>query len=72
MTSKKSKTKKKNWIAGAIKKPGALSKTLGVPEEENIPMSKIKKAEKSKSPKTRKRAHLAETLKKMSRKRKKK
>lgn len=72
MAPKKSKTKKKNWIAGAIKKPGALSKTLGVPEEENIPMSAIKKAEKSKNKKTRKRAHLAETLKKVSRKRKKK
>jgi hypothetical protein len=53
----------KKWIAGAIKKPGALHKSLGVPVGEKIPDSKIKKAEKSKSPTLRKRASLAETLK---------
>ena len=58
----------KNWIQGAIKHPGALSKKLGVPEDKNIPMSKIKKAEKSKNPTTRKQAVLAETLKKMNKK----
>ena len=30
-----------NWIAGAIKKPGALHKELGVPEGQKIPVSKI-------------------------------
>jgi hypothetical protein len=60
--------KKKNWIAGAIKHPGALHKTLHVKEGEKIPESKLKKAEKSKNPKTRKRAALAETLKKMHKK----
>jgi len=54
-----------NWIAGAIKKPGALRKTLGVKKGEKIPAAKLKKAEHSKNPKTRKRAILAETLKKM-------
>lgn len=53
-----------NWIEGAIKKPGALRKTLGVKKGEKIPMAKLKKAEKSKNPKTRKRAQLAETLSK--------
>lgn len=57
--------KTKNWIAGAIKKPGALRKTLGVPKGKKIPASKLKKAEHSKNPTTRKRANLAETLKKM-------
>lgn len=57
--------KKKNWIAGAIKHPGALHKTLGVKQGEKIPESKLKKAEHSKNPTTAKRAHLAETLKKM-------
>lgn len=53
------------WIQGAIKHPGALKKTLGVKEGEKIPESKLKKAEHSKNPTTAKRAHLAETLKKM-------
>jgi hypothetical protein len=53
------------WIQSAINKPGALRKTLGVKKGDKIPASKLKKAEKSKNPKTRKRAILAETLKKM-------
>ena len=58
----------KKWIQKAIKHPGALSKKLGVPEKKDIPMSKLKKAEKSKNPTTRKQAVLAETLKKISKK----
>lgn len=54
-----------NWIKDAVKKPGALSKSLGVPEDKNIPMAKIKKAENSDNPKLAKRARLAETLKGM-------
>lgn len=54
---------KKKWIQGAIKKPGALRKSLHVKKGEKIPESKLKKAEHSKNPKTRKRANLAETLK---------
>lgn len=56
---------KKKWIQGAIKKPGALHKALHVKEGEKIPESKLKKAEHSKSPLMRKRASLAETLKKL-------
>lgn len=56
-----------NWIQSAIKKPGSLRKSLGVKEGEKIPSAKLKKAEKSKSPITRKRAVLAETLKKFKR-----
>jgi hypothetical protein len=56
---------KKKWIAGAIKKPGALRKALKVKKGEKIPESKLKKAAKSKSPLMRKRANLAETLSKM-------
>lgn len=55
----------KKWIQKAIKHPGALHKTLGVKKGQKIPASKLKKAEHSKNPTTRKRAHLAETLKKM-------
>lgn len=53
------------WIQAAIKKPGALRKSLHVQSGKNIPESKLKSAEHSKNPLTRKRAHLAETLKKM-------
>jgi hypothetical protein len=59
--------KKSNWINGAIKHPGALHKELGVPEGKKIPMKKIKEAEK-KGGIVAKRAHLAETLKKMNKK----
>lgn len=53
----------KKWIQGAIKKPGALHRDLGVPAGKKIPDSKIKKAEHSKNPTVAKRARLAETLK---------
>lgn len=68
MANKKSD---KNWIQKANIKKGALSKKLGVPEKDDIPMSKLKKAEKSSNPKTRKQAALAITFKKMAKKRKK-
>ena len=55
----------KKWIKGAIKNKGALHKSLGVPEGKKIPEKKLKKAEHSKNPTTRKRAVLAETLKGM-------
>ena len=50
------------WIQKAIKKPGALSKQLGVPEKENIPAGTLRKAAK-KGGKLGKRARLALTLK---------
>jgi len=59
---------KKKWIQEAIKKPGALHKELGVAKGKKIPAAKLKKAEHSKNPTTRKRAVLAETLKKMHKK----
>lgn len=59
---------KKKWIAGAIKHKGALHESLHVPEGKKIPESKIKKAEHSKNPTLKKRAVLAETLKKMHKK----
>lgn len=54
----------KNWIAGAIKKPGALHADLGVPAGKKIPAGKLKAAAK-KSGKVGQRARLAETLKGM-------
>jgi len=52
----------KNWIAGAIKKPGALRKELGVKAGEKIPAKKLTAAAK-KTGKVGQRARLAETLK---------
>jgi len=51
-----------NWIAGAIKHPGALHKELGVPQGKKIPAGKLAAAAK-KGGKEGKRARLAETLK---------
>jgi hypothetical protein len=55
---------KKNWIAGAIKHPGALHRQLNVPEGERIPKEKLDAAAK-KGGKIGKRARLAKTLDKM-------
>ena len=59
---------KKKWIQGAIKHKGALRESLHVKTGEKIPEKKLEKAEHSKNPTTRKRANLAETLKKMHKK----
>lgn len=58
---KKSDSKKKNWIAGAIKKPGALRATLGAKKGQKIPAGKLAAAA-GKGGITGKRAQLAETL----------
>lgn len=50
------------WIAGAIRKPGALHRQLGVPMGEKIPAKKLAAAAQ-KGGKLGKRARLAETLK---------
>lgn len=55
---------KENFIKGAIKKPGALHKELGVPQGEKIPKAKIEAAT-SKGGKLGQRARFAETLSKL-------
>lgn len=55
---------KKNWIAGAIKKPGSLRAALGAKKGEPIPAKKLAAAAK-KPGIMGKRARLAETLKGM-------
>jgi hypothetical protein len=55
----------KNWIQGAIKKPGALHRALGVPEGKKIPAKKLAKAARSDNPTMARRAALAKTLGKM-------
>ena len=52
----------KNWIAGAIGKPGALHKEMGIPQGETIPAGKLAKAA-SAGGLLGKRARLAQTLK---------
>ena len=53
------------WIQKIGMKKGALHKSLGVPEGEKIPQKKLTKASHSKNPTLRRRAVLAETLKKL-------
>jgi len=64
----------KKFIQAMDLKKGALRKTLKTPKGKDIPAAKLAKAAEGKgvSKKTQKRAVLAETFRKMSRKRKKK
>jgi hypothetical protein len=56
----------KNWIKGAIKKPGALRKSLGVKAGQKIPTKTLAKAAKT-SGVMGQRARLAQTLSKLRR-----
>ena len=62
---------KKKWIQAAIKKPGALHKSLRVPEGKPIPASKLTVKE-SDSPTMKRRKNLAKTLKKLRKGKRKK
>jgi hypothetical protein len=53
---------KTKWIQDAIKQPGALKKSLGVPASKTIPATKLAKAAKAPG-KMGQRARLAQTLK---------
>lgn len=55
----------KNWIQGAISHPGALRKSLGIPEGKNIPAAKLAAAA-AKGGVLGKRARLAEVLRKIN------
>ncbi len=57
----------KKWIQKAIKKPGALRKSLGIKKGKKIPSKKLNTAAK-KGGKLGQRARLAQTFKKMRRK----
>lgn len=57
--------KSKNWVKGAIKKPGQLHRDLGVPQGQKIPKKKLDAAAK-KGGKIGQRARLAKTLSKMN------
>lgn len=58
-----------NWIAGAIKHPGALHRKLGVSQGKKIPAKKLAKAAHAQGALGRE-ARLAETLEHMKRARK--
>ncbi len=58
------KGSKANFIADAIKKPGALRASMGVKKGETIPAAKLAAAAKEPG-KMGQRARLAQTLKKM-------
>lgn len=62
---RKTVAKGKNWIQGAIKKPGALHKALGVPSGKKIPTNKLA-IKKGDSPVMKKRKNLAKTLGRMN------
>jgi len=57
---------KKNWIQKAIKKPGALRKSLKIKKGQKIPLKKLQAAAK-KGGKLGKRARLALTLRRLRR-----
>lgn len=67
MLVRKNPNKGGNWIAGAIKKPGALRRSLKVKAGQKIPAGKLAKAAK-KGGKLGARARLAETLGKLRKK----
>lgn len=58
---------KKNFIKGAIKKPGALHAALGVPKGKTIPPGKIAAAAKQKG-KVGQEARFAQVLKGLNKK----
>ena len=58
---------KKDWIKGAVKKPGALHEELGVPKGQKIPASKLAAAAKS-GGKLGERARFAQTMAKVRKK----
>lgn len=58
---------KTNWIADAIKTPGALRKSLDVPKGKTIPAKTLAAAAKAPG-KLGQRARLAQTLKSFSKK----
>lgn len=59
--------KAKNWISGAIKRPGALRQELGAKPGKNIPAKKLATAAKAPGL-LGQQARLAQTLKGMRRK----
>ena len=68
MIMKKKTAKPKKFIQKMHLKKGALREELHVPEGKKIPAKKLAKAAKSSNPTLKKRAVLAETFRKMAKK----
>ncbi|MEM1672463.1 MAG: hypothetical protein QXT86_10490 [Archaeoglobaceae archaeon] len=64
--------KDKKWIQKAIKKPGAFREWCIRRGYSGVTQACIEEGKRSKDPTVRRRAHLAETLRKLSKRRKKK
>lgn len=70
MRGRSTNTQRENCASGGsikpgfIKHPGSLRKALGAKEGQNIPAKKLEKATHSDNPTLRRRAILAETMKK--------
>lgn len=54
--------KPKHWISGAVRRPGALHRALGVPEGQKIPAKKMAAAARSSNPRIKKMLTLAHSL----------
>jgi hypothetical protein len=70
-SSRKSSRRKSNkrWIQGAVKKPGALRKSMGVKKGQKIPASRLRAAAKKKG-KLGQRARFALNMRKIQARRK--
>lgn len=66
------KKKKEKWIQKAIKNPGAFTQWCKRQGYSGVTKECIEKGKQSPNPTTRRRAYLAEILRKLSKKRKKK
>ncbi|RLD10975.1 MAG: hypothetical protein DRI44_04625 [Chlamydiae bacterium] len=64
LTNEMREAQKNKWIQRAIKKPGALRRSLGVKKGQKIPAKKLK-IKKSDSTLMKRRKNLAKTLKKL-------
>lgn len=53
-----------NWMAGAVKHPGALHQNLGIPQGQKIPAKRLAQAANSPNPEIKREATLAETFRK--------
>jgi len=65
-------TRKKKWIQQAIKKPGAFTEWCRRQGFSGATKACIEKGKRSSNPTIRRRAYLAETLKRLAKRRKKK
>jgi len=54
-----------HWMQGAVKRPGALHRNLGIPQWQPIPRKTLDRAAHSSNPTIEKEASLAETFRRL-------